>query len=415
MRTAAVLSFAVTALAFVAPWVVGADASLSGPRIAAHDGYTRVVLDFQSPPTFTSRVNGQDLTMEFTRVSARTQTIRANTRELKTWSLEARSGTVFFKLSTNLNLARGAYHVFTIPAAGGAPHRLVVDLGEGVGKASAASASNAASADNASAPSQQTSAPSAGSSRPANPLPAVTATSAPTARPPARRVPIVVLDPGHGGVDSGAVGYVVEKKITLTVALKIRDLLEKAGVQVVMTRSTDWAWQRDGSLEEKRRDLQQRANFASTEKHAFISIHVNSGPASAQGVETFVFGQPLEATTLAQAERENGGGALGRLVTNEALRVARDFISDQLAQENLRFSRKLADAVQGNLVAQTRAVSRGVKPNALYVIRYARIPSILVEIGFGSHPTEGRNLGQDAYQNRIASGVSTGILRFLGM
>jgi N-acetylmuramoyl-L-alanine amidase len=210
------------------------------------------------------------------------------------------------------------------------------------------------------------------------------------------------------------VGYVVEKEVTLDVALKTRALLESAGVNVVMTRTGDTALQRNGSLEENRRDLQARSSRASTEKNLFVSIHVNSSVGSAaQGVETYVFGEPIDAETLRQAERENGGGAVGRAVTNEARRFARSLISDQLASENLKFSRRLAGLVQSHLLSETGAVNRGVKSNVLYVLRTSRIPAVLVEVGFAKHPVEGRSLSTSAYRQKVARGIANGVLQFL--
>jgi N-acetylmuramoyl-L-alanine amidase len=82
-------------------------------------------------------------------------------------------------------------------------------------------------------------------------------------------------------------------------------------------------------------------------------------------------------------------------------------------QENLKFSKILAKDVQANLLAQTGARSRGVHPNSLWVIRFARIPAILTEIGFGTHPTEGRNLATQRYTQKVAKGIANGILKFL--
>lgn len=236
----------------------------------------------------------------------------------------------------------------------------------------------------------------------------------PAARPPAQLKPTVVIDAGHGGVDPGAVSYATEKDVTLDVSLKLSSVLRARGIAVVMTRTTDWAWQRDGSYEEKVRDLQQRAGMARTRYNLFVSMHVNSAAsAAANGIETWVFGVPLGPETLAQAERENGGGSVGRIVTAEARRVAGDIKGNVLAEANLRYSRDLAAALLDEMLAATGARSRGIKQSSFAVIRNARIPAVLVELGFASSPTEGRKLATSAYRQRLAQGIADGIVRFL--
>jgi N-acetylmuramoyl-L-alanine amidase len=225
----------------------------------------------------------------------------------------------------------------------------------------------------------------------------------------------VVIDPGHGGMDPGMVGYVVEKETTLDVSLKIRAILQANGVNVVLTRTGDYAWQGNGGCN-KRCDLDKRADMGSTDRNVFVSVHVNSAISTrAQGIETFVFGESPDSETLAQAERENGGGSTGKALTRQARSIARDLLSDQLAQLNIKFSKKLANSVQSNLISSTKAYNLGVKQAELWVIRKPRIPAILVEMGFGSHPTEGKNLATQWYRQRVSQGIARGILTFLGV
>ncbi len=242
-----------------------------------------------------------------------------------------------------------------------------------------------------------------------------TQTSAQTGgRAPQKPKLTVVIDPGHGGMDPGMVGYVVEKETTLDVSLKIRSILQTNGVHVVLTRSGDYAWQGNAGCN-KRCDLDKRADMGSTDRNVFISVHVNAAVSTrAQGIETFVFGESPDAETLAQAERENGGGSTGKALTRQARNIARDLLSDQLAQLNIKFAKKLATSVQNNLVSSTKAYSLGVKQAELWVIRKPRIPAVLVEIGFGSHPIEGKNLASQWYRQRVAQGIARGILSFLG-
>ncbi len=360
------------------------------PRLAAHpdEGFTRIVMDAPSKPKWLLNVSGRTLILHLKPATATEVAGSGDTGEVATWKLESDAGTANLILKTTFDLGvNKGYRVFALDADADNPYRVVVDVGIKLGLE--AKPSNSITGANE-----------------------VLKAKPPTARPPTRKY-TVVLDPGHGGIDSGMLGYVMEKQVTLNVGLKVRAILEAAGVNVVMTRTGDYALQKTPSILEKRKDLSWRANMASTDRNLFVSIHVNAGASSAQGIETYVFGEPLESSTLAQAERENGGGSIGRELTRQTRNAARDLINDQLVQENLKFSRILAKDVQANLLAQTGARSRGVHPNSLWVIRFARIPAILTEIGFGTNPTEGRNLGTAWYSQKVAKGIANGILKFL--
>lgn len=214
---------------------------------------------------------------------------------------------------------------------------------------------------------------------------------------------VVVIDAGHGGHDPGTVGHSTEKHIVLAVALQLRRLLEAEGIEVVMTRDTDTFI-----------TLQQRSLFATPERNVFVSIHANSGPSkNASGIETWVFGEPLDPSYIERAIKENGDGAEGQALTDEARRSARDLAGDILREAQLNYSLSLAETVQRNLVNATGARDRGVKRNLFYVIRTARIPAILVELGFTTNAEEGAKLASPAYQTTLATALADGLLEFL--
>lgn len=222
--------------------------------------------------------------------------------------------------------------------------------------------------------------------------------------PPLEQKQIVVLDFGHGGHDPGARSqWAVEKDVVLSVGLLVRDKLEAAGMRVILTRDGDYFL-----------TLQERSEFATSDRNLFVSIHANSAEnASAHGIETWVFGEPLDPSLIERAITENGGGAEGQALTEEARRAAASFAADILREAQLNYSLALAEAVQGSLINQTGAIDRGVRANLLYVIRNARIPAILVEIGFVSNQGEGTKLATRSYQEQIAEGISRGIIEFL--
>ena len=214
----------------------------------------------------------------------------------------------------------------------------------------------------------------------------------------------MVIDAGHGGKDPGSVSsHIYEKDVVLPVALKLKALLEAQGIEVVMTRHDDTFI-----------PLPERSNNATPEVNLFISIHANSEPrTSASGIETWVFGEPLRDDLIALAIEENGGGSAGAARTQEALEAARDVTGEIIRQGQYGYSMQLAQMVQDELISATGAKDRGVRPNAFSVLREARSPSILVELGFVSHPEESRKLASESYQTSLAEGLASGITDFL--
>jgi N-acetylmuramoyl-L-alanine amidase len=221
-------------------------------------------------------------------------------------------------------------------------------------------------------------------------------------RLPAGLKPTVVIDAGHGGNDGGAQGFVGEDEVVLAIALKLRNLLESQGMDVILTRDDDVFL-----------TLAERARFATTERNVFVSIHANSAPdRKANGIETWVFGQPLNDSQIDIAITENGGGAIGEELTRQAQEVANSIAGDILREDQLRFSLNLAEHVQEQLIGATDARDRGVRQNVFYVIKNARIPASLVEVGFVSNPEEGEKLGTAAYQEKLATALANGISNF---
>jgi len=354
-------------LAFLGVFLASA---LAFPRLGLHEGYTRLVFDLEARTQYQITQSPDTLTTRFQGVRATAADVDVGSPQVASYQVVVanHSVTVFVRL-------RPAVEVKHVLLNDANRRRLVVDV-------------------LAARPGPQE----------ANPT---TKTRLEPLRP--RVQPrVVVIDPGHGGVDPGAVGYVVEKEVTLDLALRLRRLLQKEGIEVVLTRSSDTHLSPNKAI-----DLGMRAEMANSKRNLFISIHVNSAPNVAQGIETYYFGSTLDASLLAQVIRENGGGELGRRLTQEAQSVAERLVRDLIAQSNLMFSRQLAHLVHSALVQATGAVDRGVRQAPFYVLRNARIPAILVEVGFANHPVEGRRLQSEAYRQILAEAMARGILRFL--
>lgn len=215
----------------------------------------------------------------------------------------------------------------------------------------------------------------------------------------------VVIDPGHGGEDPGAVSdYVTEKELVLSVGLMLKEKLEARGVNVEMTRDDDTFV-----------ELEDRARFAVPSQHnLFVSLHANATEtAGAEGIETWVFGEPQDDSLIELAILENGGGDLGLERTVRAREAAASIDGDLLREENLVYSTVLAESVQHDLVGSTGSANRGVRENYFVVLREARVPAVLVELGFVDHAEEGPKLADAAYQQRLAEALADGVEAFL--
>ena len=215
----------------------------------------------------------------------------------------------------------------------------------------------------------------------------------------------VVIDPGHGGKDPGTLsGYVVEKDLVLGVGLLLKGKLEARGIGVEMTRDDDTFV-----------PLEDRAAFpVPSEYNLFVSLHTNAtGRGDAEGIETWVFGEPQDDSLIDLAVQENGGGEVGLERTARAQEAAASIDGDLLREENLSYSTVLADSVQENLIGVTGGYNRGIKKNYFVVIRDARVPAVLVELGFVDNPEEGPKLAEESYQEMLAEALAEGIEAFL--
>ena len=221
----------------------------------------------------------------------------------------------------------------------------------------------------------------------------------------------VVVDPGHGGFQEGAVSAngMAEKELSLRIAQQLKDALEKQiGATVTLTRTSD------GVL-----PLSERVAFANHERaDLFISIHANSMPTERQrqridGVETFFLSAEAsgeEARRTAARENAESSPRAGVPKSSDAL----SFILADLARAEAHVdSSRLAYAVQQKLVAISGATDRGVHQAPLFVLTGVEAPAILVEVGFISHPREGKRLQEPEYQTRLAQAIADGVKSFL--
>jgi len=190
----------------------------------------------------------------------------------------------------------------------------------------------------------------------------------------------VVLDPGHGGRDGGAVGLrgLLEKDLTLEVARAVRSRLAVAGVKVELTRDDD-----------RLVELDERVQIAARRRAAvFVSIHFNAATESgSRGVETYI--------PAAGGERGRSGPVPGRDASLAAADAALGFF------------------LQRHVVRTAATQDRGLRRARFLVLRDAPCPAALVECGFLTDPVDAGLIAEPAHRSRIAEGIARGILDYL--
>ncbi len=285
----------------------------------------------------------------------------------------------------------------------------------------------------------------------------------------------VVLDPGHGGTDPGALGMVKESEVNLSVSSRVAETLSEAGVEVTVTRSDNTVFSDD-----KRLDLRARTDLAKG-KDLFVSIHANARPASnamtTYGTEVYYYDKKSQAPVFVtpanppklltvpevqtvpetssssssaqtslpdsslpdtNAASSNGvepnqpeSSAVTPLTVPDSSNVTVEVPSEtrpvavtlnptssslakgvdqaQRSQDSL----KAASSVLSNMIGATASLNRGVRIADYLVIKENTAPAILVEMGFVTHPIEGAQLKDANYLDRIAYGISRGVLEYL--
>ncbi|WLR50999.1 N-acetylmuramoyl-L-alanine amidase CwlD [Bacillus tianshenii] len=188
---------------------------------------------------------------------------------------------------------------------------------------------------------------------------------------------VIVLDAGHGGPDSGAVGSndLLEKDVALNVTLYLRDYLQEAGALVYLTREEDEdlaAKSTKGYSKRKSEDLKKRVEVVNnSDADLFLSIHLNAIPSSRwHGAQTFYYPHFEESEVLSR------------------------FVQDEI-KRNLENTNRYAKAI-----------------NHVYLLKHAKVPGALVEVGFLSNPHERDLLAKEEYQDKLAASIYKGVLRF---
>jgi len=220
---------------------------------------------------------------------------------------------------------------------------------------------------------------------------------------------IVVLDPGHGGVEHGAVGPsgLMEKDVTLALARRLKRELERGGrrISVVLTRDED-----------RLVGLDERTAVANHNRaELFVSIHVNASPrAEAHGAETYYLSTDAtdgDASLLAEKENLAQGG---KRADEKVAEGSLDLVLWDLAQNQyLAESSALAESVQSQLNVLTGTRNRGVRQAPFRVLMGATMPAVLVEVGFISNREEEERLRSATYQAQVVGALAAAVEEFL--
>ncbi len=197
-------------------------------------------------------------------------------------------------------------------------------------------------------------------------------------------ISLVVIDPGHGGIDTGTTSAgVLEKDLTLDVAQRVRRIIHLQGFETLLTRNGD-----------DYKSLANRADFANRQRDCiFVSIHFDEAKlAASTGVETYYaarqFGRALPFSSWFPFLQHTGSESQNIL------------------------SQSLAGFIQESLVARTRAFDRGTRAEQFYVIANVRHPAVLVEGGFLTNQDEIAKLESEDYRERMAAAICEGILHY---
>jgi len=232
---------------------------------------------------------------------------------------------------------------------------------------------------------------------------------------PRRARQLVVVDAGHGGVDPGMRGplyggpKVVEKDVTLNVAKRVGAALVQRGIDVKYTRTTDTLIA-----------LDDRGRIAN-EAHAdlFVSIHVNAAnpnwkdPGGARGFETYFLSEAKTEDARRVEQMENEVVKFETRTSGPSSDALSFVLNDMAQNEHLREANELADLIQTRLTRVHPGPSRGVKQAGFRVLVTAFMPAVLVEIGFGSNPSDAAFMTDRKHVDEMSAAIADAVVEYL--
>ncbi|EFK96693.1 protein containing Cell wall hydrolase/autolysin, catalytic domain, partial [sediment metagenome] len=215
-----------------------------------------------------------------------------------------------------------------------------------------------------------------------------------------------VLDPGHGGNDPGAIGgrtRCKEKDMTLAMARKLKSALEAAGIRVIMTRNSDVFI-----------PLGKRARIANNSgADLFVSVHFNASRSrSLRGFECYFLSNATDDNARALEAAENASLKLGEGAEAERSRRLDRTLWDMTLTENRRESSLLSAYICESVKDNIDIGNRGIRTARFYVLKYTRLPSVLVECGYISNRYDEIKLKDPEFTDGLARAIARGILKY---
>ena len=222
-----------------------------------------------------------------------------------------------------------------------------------------------------------------------------------------KKLPLIVVDAGHGGSDLGAKGYrgIQEKNVNLAIALRLKDILtSRYKYRVILTRGDDTFIPLPG-----------RGKIANDNNaDVFVSVHANAAPRrAAHGIETYYLGQGHSEEAKATAARENG-----KLVRSVKDDETQEILASMISTTKINKSSRLAGNIQNQLYQSMRkkysgVKNLGVKEGPFFVLHDTNMASVLVEVGVVTNSREESRLKQSSYLDRLASSIAKGVSKFV--
>lgn len=216
----------------------------------------------------------------------------------------------------------------------------------------------------------------------------------------------IVIDPGHGGKDPGAIGRRSRKKekdMTLVLARKLRDILQQNGIRVIMTRDSDDFISLPG-----------RVNIANRSvADLFVSVHINSSRTrSLRGFECYYLSNATDDNARAVEALENSSLKLDEDADIQRSRQLNKTLWDMTLTENRLESAELANSICKSVESSLAIGNRGIKTARFYVLKYTHMPSVLVEAGYISNKSEELKLKDPNFLDRMAKNIAGGVLNY---
>lgn len=225
---------------------------------------------------------------------------------------------------------------------------------------------------------------------------------------PLFKIAAILIDPGHGGKDAGAIGSytengksipVYEKNVVLPVARQLADMLKKTfpDKKILMTRTGDTY-----PTLEQRVEMANNVKLAEDEAIIFISIHANASfNKKATGFEVWYLPRDYKRYDLAN----------GKDVEKEIKPIVNSMLEEEFSLESILMAKNILESLK-DAVGDV-SPSRGLKEKEYFVVRNAKMPSVLIELGFVTNEAEAKILSSPEYLNKYATGIYNGIIQFV--